>query len=42
MQNRMIGLVKTALGEGNMELQERPIPEPGPGEVQIEVKATGI
>ena len=42
MKNRMIGLVKTAPGEGNMELQERPVPEPGPGEVQIEVKATGI
>jgi L-iditol 2-dehydrogenase len=42
MSRKMIGLVKTAAGEGNMELRELPIPEPGAGQVQVEVKATGI
>jgi L-iditol 2-dehydrogenase len=38
----MIGLVKTSAGEGNMELREIPVPEPGAGQVQVEVRATGI
>ncbi len=38
----MVGLVKTANGEGNMELRELPIPEPQAGQVQIKIEATGI
>ena len=42
MNKKMIGLVKTSAGEGNMELQVLPIPEPDPGQVQIKIVATGI
>ncbi len=42
MNEKMIGLVKTSSGEGNMELQELPVPEPKAGEVQISIAATGI
>jgi L-iditol 2-dehydrogenase len=38
----MKGLYKTATGEGNLELREIPVPEPGPGQVLVEVKAAGI
>ncbi len=38
----MIGLFKTAIGDGNMELRETPDPKPGPGQVVVEVKAAGI
>jgi L-iditol 2-dehydrogenase len=38
----MKALVKYAHGEDNVELRERQIPEPGPGEVLIEVKAAGV
>jgi len=36
------GLVKYDKGPGNMEIRNVPEPTPGPGEVKIEVKATGI
>jgi L-iditol 2-dehydrogenase len=39
---RMKGLFKTAPGDGNMEIREVEIPQPGPGEVLLEVKAAGI
>jgi L-iditol 2-dehydrogenase len=38
----MIALVKTAAGEGNIELREVQDPSPGPDEVKIRVHATGI
>ena len=38
----MKALVKTAKGEGFVELREVPVPEIGDGEVLIEVKAAGI
>lgn len=38
----MKGLVKYDLGPGNLEIREIPLPIPGAGEVQIEVKAAGI
>ncbi|UCE10030.1 MAG: zinc-binding dehydrogenase [Candidatus Thorarchaeota archaeon] len=38
----MRGLVKTARGEGNLELQDLEEPRPKPNEVLIEVKAAGI
>jgi L-iditol 2-dehydrogenase len=38
----MKALVKTKKGEGFIEFKEMPEPEPGPGEVLIEVKAAGI
>lgn len=38
----MKGLFKTAAGPGNMEIRETPVPQPGPGEVLVEVKYTGI
>lgn len=38
----MLALVKTAKGVGHIELREVPEPEPGRGEVLIEVKAAGI
>ncbi len=38
----MKALYKTDTGIGNVELLDAPIPEPGPGEVCIEVKAAGI
>ncbi|HHW14953.1 MAG TPA: alcohol dehydrogenase catalytic domain-containing protein [Firmicutes bacterium] len=38
----MKALFKTAAGPGNMEVREAPVPSPGPGEVMVEVKYTGI
>jgi L-iditol 2-dehydrogenase len=38
----VIGLVKLAPGEGNVDLAERPERAPGPGEVALEVAAAGI
>jgi len=38
----MQALVKYSKGPGNMEIREIPEPNPGPGEVKIEVKAAGI
>jgi len=38
----MKGLMKTSTGAGNVEIRELPDPEPGPGEVLIEIKAAGI
>jgi len=38
----MKGLMKTHLGAGNVEIQELPEPQPGSGEVLIQVKAAGI
>ena len=40
--DKMIGLVKSAAGQGNMDLRVLPVPEPAAGQVQIEVVATGI
>ena len=42
MSKTMIGLVKTQAGAGNMELRDVPVPEPGAGQVLIEVAYTGI
>jgi L-iditol 2-dehydrogenase len=42
MEGKMVGLFKTAKGEGNLALLETPIPHPGPDEVLIEIKAAGI
>lgn len=38
----MRGVVKFALGPGNMEYREVPSPVPGPGQVLIRVKAAGL
>jgi len=38
----MQALVKYSKGSGNMEIREIPDPNPGPGEVKIEVKFAGI
>jgi L-iditol 2-dehydrogenase len=38
----MLGVVKTARGEGNVEVRDVPEPQPGPGEVKIAVKNAGI
>ena len=38
----MKGLVKYAKGSGNMEIRDIPEPNPGPGQVKIEVHAAGI
>ena len=38
----MKALVKVAKGAGNVELRDVPEPEPGPGEVLVEVKAAGV
>jgi L-iditol 2-dehydrogenase len=38
----MIAIVKTAYGEGNIELLDRPVPTPGESEVLIRVKFAGI
>jgi L-iditol 2-dehydrogenase len=38
----MMGLCKTAEGVGNLEYRDMPIPEPGEGQVLIEVRAAGI
>jgi len=40
--NTMLGLFKTAKGQGNMELREAPVPEPKANEVLLEIKAAGI
>jgi L-iditol 2-dehydrogenase len=39
---KMKGLYKTAPGDGNMEIRETEVPKPGPGEVLIEIKSSGI
>ncbi|MEN6561785.1 MAG: alcohol dehydrogenase catalytic domain-containing protein [Acidobacteriota bacterium] len=41
-ESRMKALVKTAKGEGLVELRDVPVPKIGAGEVLIEVKAAGI
>ena len=41
-EDSMKALYKTDTGVGNIELLDASIPEPGPGEVCIEVKAAGI
>jgi L-iditol 2-dehydrogenase len=38
----MLGVTKTALGPGHIELRELAEPLPGPGEVKIAIKAAGI
>ncbi len=38
----MKALVKTQKGKGFLEFMEMPEPKPGPGEVLLEIKATGI
>lgn len=38
----MIGLVKTAPGPGHLALREVAEPEPGPGQVVVEVQAAGL
>lgn len=38
----MKSLLKTELGFGNLEIQERPVPSPGKNQVKIEVKYAGI
>ena len=38
----MRGLMKLAAGPGHVEVGEVPTPVPGPGEVLVEVQATGI
>jgi L-iditol 2-dehydrogenase len=38
----VIGLAKLAPGDGHVELAERPEPEPGPGQVVLDVAATGV
>lgn len=38
----MRAVVKTAPGEGNIELRTVPIPEPGPGEILVKVKAAAV
>jgi L-iditol 2-dehydrogenase len=38
----VLGLTKTAPGEGNVEVVERPERAPGPGEVALDVHAVGI
>ena len=38
----MKAVVKTAPGEGNVELRDMAEPEPGPGQVLIAVQAAGI
>ena len=38
----MRGLIKTKPGKGKMQLREKPIPVPGPDQVLIRVKSTGI
>ena len=38
----MLALVKTARGDGNVRLEERPIPIPAPGWVSIAVRYAGI
>lgn len=38
----MKAVMKTAAGPGHVETRDVPVPEPGPGEVRIEVAAAGI
>lgn len=42
MEGKMMGIFKTAKGEGNISLLETDIPKPKADEVLIEVKAAGI
>ncbi len=42
MDGKMVGLFKTARGEGNLALMETSIPHPNVDEVLIEIKAAGI
>ncbi len=42
MDGKMVGLFKTARGEGNLALMETDIPHPKTDEVLIEIKAAGI
>jgi L-iditol 2-dehydrogenase len=42
MMEAMPAVVKTARGEGNVALRERPVPKPGPGQVVLAVRAAGI
>lgn len=42
MDGKMVGLFKTARGEGNITLMETDIPHPNVDEVLIEIKAAGI
>ena len=42
MDGKMVGLFKTARGEGNINLLETDIPHPKADEVLIEIKAAGI
>lgn len=41
-EKTMRALVKTAKGKGHVSLQDVPVPEIGPGDVLIEIKAAGI
>jgi L-iditol 2-dehydrogenase len=38
----VLGLTKVAPGEGHVEVVERPVREPGPGEVALDVHAAGV
>jgi L-iditol 2-dehydrogenase len=38
----MPAVMKTARGEGNVALRDAPVPEPGPGQVLLGVRAAGI
>ena len=38
----MKAVVKTAPQDGAVEIQDRPVPTPGPGELVVQVAATGI
>jgi L-iditol 2-dehydrogenase len=40
--NAMQAIVKTARGEGQVALREVPVPQPGPGQVLLAVRAAGI
>jgi 2-desacetyl-2-hydroxyethyl bacteriochlorophyllide A dehydrogenase len=42
MTERMRALVKTASGEGNLELRDVPVPEIGPGDVLLEIAYCGV
>lgn len=42
METPLKAIVKTQVGEGNVELREMPEPTPGPGQVKIRVEAAGI
>src|SRR5688500_20309899 len=38
----MKALIKTAAGPGHVELRDIPEPQPGPGQVKLEITACGI